>query len=200
MWPKLVEPQPVAGTAKLNETETLVAQAGKWGMEKGYFGILSGKQPPVAVLVREAAVRMFGDCEALHTRVAAELERAESECGKAEKTIATYRARYSAGGTRPEGSRLARLRTWIWDRRECRQACRALRREEPVRRRLHAELETAAQKLRASAEWRERVAVAMQVNFEYQEMRAAAARQEKEISHDDTSTRESRRLVIRRAN
>ncbi len=190
-----VEPKPVPLPDSGSEMAKMTVSVAKWGLEAGFLGLEDRLEPRLAAMVREAAMRLFGNFEAETARLRSEMETAETEWQQAALQIAAWRSRLD----RPETSRgwIKRLCSWVFDFREYRTACARHDRNEPVFRSKRQELATAELKARQANEWCEVSLPALRAHYEFEKARAASLRPEQEIVSD---TRETRQFVVHRAN
>ncbi len=197
MWRKHSNAIETAFKGTPQEIDSLMKQAARWGLEAGFLGIDGQLEPRIQALLREAAARCFGYCEADRDSLLARLENLEAEWNDEQRTVSEYRARYGLETVVLSGRRWRRLRTWIWDYRDYCAARAVCRRLSPVVRRLREEFDALERKRRAAAEWRETSAQALRATYEFQRARAARLRPEMENGHD---ARELHQCVLRRAN
>jgi hypothetical protein len=191
MWRRHSEPAHAPVPSAASELGVLTATALRWGLEAGFLGIEGHLEGRVLALVREASVRLFGNCEAERDRLLCEIEAMEKEYEDASRRIAECRENRerSRGG-----------RSWIAVLRACLaellalRAARALRRRRnPELRTVRREFETAERTRRDASEWREMAAQSLRATYEYHKIRAAIVRPEKEQTHD---TRENRQFIV----
>lgn len=190
-------PMPLPGSGA--EMAKMTASVAKWGLEAGFLGLEDRLEPRLAAMVREAAMRLFGNCEAETARLRSEMVTAETEWQQAALQIAAWRSRLN----QPEAKRgwLKGLYSWFVDFREYRTASGRYERNEPVFRSKRQELAAAELKTRQANEWGEISLQALRAHYEFEKARAASLRPEKEIVHDTREdTIETRHFVVHRAN
>jgi len=173
------------------EMEQLMALPAQWGLEAGFLGIDGHLGPWTQALLQESVKRMFGDFESERDRLMSEIESAERAWDQAQDVITEHRARYGAGSNGERSSWLRQFRSWIWQTRDHRSATTISRREAPVLRELRLSLANAQRTRRAANSWREMAANGLRANFEYQQQRAAIARERKRNTTMTTTTRNS---------
>lgn len=200
MSPRLVEkataPVPSAG----KELSELTAMVSNWGMEAGFLGIEGHLEGRLLALLREASVRLFGNCEAERDRLLCRIEAMEKEMEESARGVEKCRERHNAIGGRL--SLIARLHAWFSHRAEISEARSVCRRNEPDLRKAHLDFEVAERTRRDAAEWREMAAQSLRASYEYHKERAALVRPEtsqleEEQNHD---TRDNRQFIVHRAN
>ena len=183
--------------AAAREMEQLMVLAAQWGMEAGFLGIDAHLEPRVQALLDESVKRLYGDFEAGHDRLMAELDDAETAWDQAQAVIAEYRCRYGTGANGERSSWLGRLRNWLWQTRDYRSAMAISRREASVLRQLRLDLANVEPTRRAADGWRETAARGLKANFEFQRQRAAIARGRKAEHYNDN--RNTKQFIARRA-
>lgn len=189
---------PVAPTGK--ELAELTATVSRWGMEAGFLGIEGHFEERIMALVREASVRLFGNCEAERDRLLCRIEAMEKEMEEsARKVEECGKERHGVHGRLGP---IAWLRTWLSERTEINEARSVRQRNEPDLRKAHLDFELTERTRRDAAEWREMATQSLRASYEYHRERAALVRPqtsqlEKEEHHD---TRDNRQFVVHRAN
>jgi hypothetical protein len=188
-----VAPVPVPPTGK--ELAELTATVSRWGTEAGFLGIEGHLEGRVSALVREASVRIFGNCEAERDRLLCRIEAIEKEYEEcADKLDESSTRRDAFRGRRGP---FARLWAWFTDLANSREARSLHRRNDPELRKSRLDFEIAERARRDACEWREMAAQFLRASYEYQKARAATVRPEKEQNHDK---RDNRQFIVHRAN
>lgn len=167
-----IRPTAPAAAKELAELTTVVT---RWGIEAGFLGIDGHLEGRLPALVREASLRLFGNCEAERDRLICQIEAAERDCEEfARRTEETREKRESA-----RRGLFARLRSWwaglVWSR----AVHRMQRRQEPELREKRLRFELAEVARREACDWREMATQSLRANFEYHQTRAALVRPEK---------------------
>jgi hypothetical protein len=191
-------PAAPAGT----ELAELTAKVVRWGMEAGFLGIEGHLEGRVQALVREATVRVFGNCDAERDRLVCRIEAMEQELEDSARKVEEVRA--VRDSMRSRRGLLGWVLSWFAGRSELSGAQAAGRRNDPELRKARLDLEMAECTRRNAAEWREMAVQYLRVTYEYQKARAAVVRpqdarseKEKEQTND---TRDNRQFIVHRAN
>jgi hypothetical protein len=164
-------------------------------MEAGFLGIDGHLEGRMLALVREASVRLFGNCEAERDRLLCRIEAIEKEYEESSRKIGESDARHEA--IRGRRGLLARLWAWFTELANAREARSIHRRNDQELRKSRLDFEIAECARRDACEWREMASQFLRASYEYQKARAAMVRPEKERNHD---TRDNRQFIIHRAN
>lgn len=177
------------------ELAELTVTVSRWGMEAGFLGIDGHLEGRVLALVREASVRLFGNCEVERDRLLCRIEAMEKEYEESSRKI-------EESGTRHEAFRGRRgLFAWLWawftDPANSREARSMHRRNDQELRKSRLDFEIAECARRDACEWREMAAQSLRASYEYHKARAAVVRPEMERNHD---TRGNRQFIVHRAN
>lgn len=189
------EPTPTAVPSTGAELTALTATVSRWGMEAGFLGIEGHLEGRVSALVREASVRLFGNCEAERDRLLCQIEAIEAEYEASDRRIAA--CRQTRDTTRGRWGWIAALWAWYAEL-SAYAAARALRaRKDPDLLAARLAFENAERARRNACEWREMAAQSLRASYEYHKVRAAMVRPEKEENYD---THENRQFVVHRAN
>jgi len=178
---------PDAAGAYPREMEQLMALVAEWGLEAGFLGIDGHLEPRMEALLDESVKRLFGDLEAARDRLMAELDSAETAWNQAHQVIKEYRCEsaWQAG----RASWLRRFRHWLWQTQDYGSAIAVSRREATVMNELRLNLANVERSRRAANAWRETAANSLRASFEFQQERAAIARERKEDSIDGHDTK-----------
>lgn len=160
--------------ALAQELAKLTAVVVRWGMEAGFLGIdgqLDGRLP---ALVKEASLRLFGNCDAERDRLLSQIEGAEREQEESARRLQELRDRLQV-------MRLGwctRLRLWWQDLAGTRADRRMHRAQDPELRGRRLKFEMVELTRREACEWREMAMQSLRASFEYHQTRAALVRPE----------------------